>query len=172
MLARLRMEQIDAHLQAKIDPADVVRQALSTAHVSRDQFHGKTNAEQLAWLRRTLATTLAQELRRLGIGKRDANLEQSLNDALDNLSRSLEAWLGTGRASPYHKAFNQLDVLNLSDALEELPDDQRRAVELRHLQRWTLNSIGDRMGRTTNSVAGLLRRGLKSLRERLSETSG
>ena len=47
----------------------------------------------------------------------------------------------------------------------QLPDDQRRAVELHHLQGLPSAEIAVRLGRTEIAVAGLLRRGLKKLRQ-------
>jgi RNA polymerase sigma-70 factor (ECF subfamily) len=50
-----------------------------------------------------------------------------------------------------------------------LPDDQREAVILRHLQEFSLPEIMQLMGRSRASVAGLLFRGLRALREWLQE---
>ena len=46
---------------------------------------------------------------------------------------------------------------------------QRTAVELHHLDGYSVFEISKRMDRTKAGVAGLLRRGLKDLRERLIE---
>ena len=163
-LARL---QISADMRAKLDPADVVQQTLLAACRAEHQFRGKTGADQAAWLRKILATTLAQELRKFRRSKRSVSSERSLNDALDDSSHRLEAWLATDRSSASHKAIQHEELLQLTAALEELPDDQRHAVELKHLHGWSLETISQNMGRTTQSVAGLLRRGLKELREKM-----
>jgi RNA polymerase sigma-70 factor (ECF subfamily) len=49
-----------------------------------------------------------------------------------------------------------------------LPDDQRIAVELHHLQGLSLADVGGRLGRSREAVAGLIFRGLKKLRLRLA----
>jgi RNA polymerase sigma-70 factor (ECF subfamily) len=154
-------------LQAKLDPADVVQQALLTAHRARDQFRGTTGAEQLAWLRKILARTLAQELRKFHSGKRDVGFERSLSDALDDSSHRMEAMLAADGSSVSHKAMRQEELLRLSAALEELPDEQRHAVVLKHVSGRKTEEISKLMGRTKQSVAGLLRRGMKGLREHL-----
>ena len=46
---------------------------------------------------------------------------------------------------------------------------QRAAVEMRYLEGLPVARIGERMGRTEASVAGLLRRGLDRLRELLRD---
>jgi RNA polymerase sigma-70 factor (ECF subfamily) len=54
-----------------------------------------------------------------------------------------------------------------------MSDDQRQAVELHHLKGQPLAEVSRRMGRSKASVAGLLRRGLKELRNRMqSERQG
>ena len=164
MLARL---QIGPDLQAKLDPADVVQQTLLTAHRARAQFRGTTDAEQTAWLRKILATTLAQELRKFHGGMRDVRFERSLSDALDDSSHRMEAMLAVEGSSVSHKAMKHEELLRLAEALEELPEEQRHAVELKHLTGWRLDAISEQMGRTKQSVAGLLRRGMKGLREQL-----
>jgi RNA polymerase sigma-70 factor, ECF subfamily len=166
-LLTLVRQQIGPELRAKLDPADVVQQALLAAHRAEKQFRGTTEEEQAAWLRTILANTLAQELRGFGREKRNVRLERSLNDALDDSSYRLEAWLGTDRSSPFHKAVKQEDLLKLAEALEELPADQRHAVELKHMQGQTTETISQQMGRTKQAIAGLLRRGMKALREQL-----
>jgi RNA polymerase sigma-70 factor (ECF subfamily) len=61
-------------------------------------------------------------------------------------------------------------LLLLADALLELPVDQREVVILKHLRNRPLQQIADETGRTTASVAGLLRRGLAQLRQILERT--
>jgi RNA polymerase sigma-70 factor, ECF subfamily len=50
-----------------------------------------------------------------------------------------------------------------------LPEDQRTALELRYLHGLSASEVCRRMGRGTSSVANLLYRGLKGLREPLGD---
>jgi RNA polymerase sigma-70 factor (ECF subfamily) len=59
--------------------------------------------------------------------------------------------------------------LRLSAALALLPDDQRRAVELHHLRGLPSPEVARLMERTPRSVAGLLLRGMRRLRQLLNE---
>jgi RNA polymerase sigma-70 factor (ECF subfamily) len=166
MLARL---QLDPRLQGKLDPSDVVQQTLLKAHAKHDQFRGTTEAEFTAWLRHILANNLAEETRRFGTAARDVNLERSLGEALDASAARLEACLSAGTTTPSEHAARNEQVLRLSAALALLPDDQRRAVELHHLRGLSSPEVARLMERTQRSVAGLLLRGMRQLRQLLSE---
>src|SRR5437660_10323695 len=80
LLAGLR---VGARYRAKLDPSDLVQQALLRAHQAATEFRGTTSAEMAAWLRRLLARTLAAGLRDLGPEKRDVTRERTLAAALD-----------------------------------------------------------------------------------------
>jgi RNA polymerase sigma-70 factor (ECF subfamily) len=162
MLARL---QFDEALQAKVDESDIVQQTLLEAHQSFAQFRGKSEAEKMAWLRRILARNIADELRKYRRHKRNLRLEQSLQAALYESTIRLQKWVASEEGTPSEYAIANEQVVALASAIMQLPEDQRRAVELHHLQGMPSATIAERMGKTEIAVAGLLRRGLKRLRE-------
>jgi RNA polymerase sigma-70 factor, ECF subfamily len=166
LLARL---QLGPELRGKIDSSDVVQETLLRAHRNREQFQGRTEAEQAGWLRAILAHSLADAARRLTPKGRHGR-EQSLEAAIEQSSLRLEAMLATGLSSPSGKAVRNEQLQRLADALATLPDDQRAAVELRHLQGLSMAQIGQRMHRSVASVGGLLQRGLRGLRQCLDES--
>lgn len=166
LLARL---QLDARQRDKLDPSDVVQQTLLEAHTKRDQFRGQTEAELAAWLRTMLAHNVADALRALGRAKRDVALERSLEASLNESSARLQAWLAADQSSPSQRAVKNEELLRLAQALTQLPEPQRDAVVLHHLQGWTLANLANHLDRSEAAVAGLLHRGLKKLRELLQE---
>jgi RNA polymerase sigma-70 factor (ECF subfamily) len=169
LLARLQM---DPRLRRKLDPSDVVQETLLQAHAHQDQFRGRSEGELTAWLRRILANTLAMALRRCSRRRRDAALERSLERAVDESSVRLEAWLAMDQPGPGQQAERNELLLRLASAIAQLPDDQREALEMRHLQGRSVAEITQHLGRSEPSVAGLLRRGLLRLRELLTDPSG
>jgi len=155
-----------------LDDSGLVQQTLLEAHQSLDQLRGRTESEVLAWLRKALAHHLADEIRRLHSGKRDVGREESLQEALEKSSSSVEAWLAIEQSSPSQAAERQEQTLRLAAALAKLPEKQRQAVELRHLKGLALAEVAVELGCTRPAVVGLLHRGVEKLRELLAGEEG
>ena len=79
-------------------------------------------------------------------------------------SPDLEQWRGDPNLLASQQAIRKEHMELLDGALEQLTDDQRAAVLLKHFHDWTVAEIAGQLGRTEDAVAGLLRRGLKKLR--------
>jgi RNA polymerase sigma-70 factor (ECF subfamily) len=161
LLARLHA---DPSLQAKIDPSDVVQETLLKAHQALGTFRWKGEAEMAGWLRKILANSLADVARRFGTEARDVYLERSLQASLEQSSSRLESWLTADQSSPSTQLLRQEQLLRLAAALGQLPDDQRQAIELRHLKGASLEEMAKQLGRSKGAVAKLLFRGIEKLR--------
>ncbi len=164
LLARL---QLAPHLRTKLDPSDVIQETMLDAFRKIEQFNGAQSGQFAAGLRTILARNLAMGVRKFGRPSRDLQRERSLQAAIDNSSACLENWLGDKEPSPPQLAERNERVLQLAKALARLPDDQRLAVEMKHLEGLSVAEIGRHMDRTEVSVTGLLRRGVQKMRELL-----
>jgi RNA polymerase sigma-70 factor (ECF subfamily) len=169
LLARL---QLDVRLQGKVDVSGVVQQTLLEAYQSLTRFPEGSEAIQAAWLRQILANNLRDEVRKFSTAARDVDRESSLEAALDLSSAQLGAWLAADQSSPSQRAILQEDLIALAAALARLPADQRQAVEMHYLKSCPLADLSWQLGRSKGAVAQLLFRGLKKLRELLSEPEG
>jgi RNA polymerase sigma-70 factor (ECF subfamily) len=166
LLARMRL---GPRLRGKLDASSVVQQTLLKAYQARGQFRGTTEAEEAAWLRQILARTLANAIRYLFQDKRDVRREQSLEAAVEESSRRLEGLLAAEQSSPSERAARHEQGVRLAAALAELPEAEREALVLHHLEGRPVEEVARAVGRSRAAVAGLIRRGLRKLRERLCE---
>ena|SRR6516162_649996 len=167
-LGLLVRRRLDGRLQGKLDASGVVQQTLLEAHQGFSDFRGSSEGELAAWLRRILIRNLTDEARKLDAGKRDLHRERSLEQAVEQSSANLVAWLAQVQSSPSQQAVKHEQLADLISALAHLPEDQRTAVELHHLEGCSLADVAEHMQRSKQAVAGLLFRALKRLRELLS----
>ncbi|MDX1962110.1 MAG: sigma-70 family RNA polymerase sigma factor [Pirellulales bacterium] len=169
LLVRL---QISPRLQSKLDASDIVQQAMLQAHENRGQFRGHTEQEWLAWLRVILANTLAMTLRRFSTEARDLARERNLLRDIEQSSSRVECFLAADQTSPSGKALRNEELLALATAINTLPEDQRRVIELHHLQGLPVSEVAELLDRSRPAVVGLLFRGLKKLRVALRGSTG
>ncbi len=164
LLARLHL---DVRLQGKLEPSDVVQEVLLKAVQAIDQYRGDSDAELAGWLRQILANHLVNVVRDLGREKRDVGREQSVQAAIDQSSIRLENWLVAEQSTPSLRAEFNEQLLLLAEAIDRLPEAQRQALTLHHLHGWKLGAISEHMQKSFTAVAGLIKRGLRQLREDL-----
>ncbi len=165
LLARL---QIGRRLQGKIDAADVVQEAFLAAYQGFPGFRGGTEGELVAWLRRVLASRLANLVRYYwGTSRRDVALERELEHELDQSSRVMTQALVADQSSPSQQAVRREQAVVLADALDRLPADYREVLILRHIEGMSFPEVARRMGRTVDSVEKVWMRALGKLRRTL-----
>jgi RNA polymerase sigma-70 factor (ECF subfamily) len=165
LLARL---QIGRRLQGKVDAADLVQETFLKAHRDLARFRGRTEAELVHWLRQILVASLAMLVRRYcGTQRRDVRLECELAVALDHSSRVLDRGLVAADSSPSQHAARREQAVLLADALQQLPEDYREVIILRHMEGLAFPEVARQMGRTLDSVKKLWTRGLVQLRRSL-----
>ncbi|WP_425617143.1 sigma-70 family RNA polymerase sigma factor [Anatilimnocola sp. NA78] len=158
-LHMLAVRQSDARLSGRIDASDIVHETYVRALSSLEQFRGSQRPEFLAWLR-TVHEHVVQNLAREHIlaQKRSTNRERQFTDSN---GPQLAAISGS---TPSGNLMQAEIILHLIHALDSLPSDQREAIRLRYFESQSLDNIALQMERSHPSVAGLLKRGLQSLR--------
>jgi RNA polymerase sigma-70 factor (ECF subfamily) len=165
-----RRLQLDRRFRRRFDSSDLVGETLLRAQQAIRQFRGGTEPELLAWLQQILHNVACDEIRKGKAKQRDLDLERSLDAAVTESSAKLGAWLADLQPSPSKQLQQKELLLQVAEALNRLPDDQRDVILLHHTLGATVNEIAAQFDRTAKAVALLLYRGLKTLRTLLSDS--
>jgi RNA polymerase sigma-70 factor (ECF subfamily) len=153
-------------LQRRLDLPGVVQRTLVEARERCALLRLARPAEELGWLRRILVRHLIEEIHKLAVASRGT--DRSLALTLEEGTRvGLETWLTTAEATPGEAAQHNEQVMQVVVALAELTELQREALVLQFWHGWSQDEIGEHLGRTPAAVAGLIKRGLAKLRQRL-----
>jgi RNA polymerase sigma-70 factor (ECF subfamily) len=171
-LHRLAERQLGARVAVRVDASDVIQQTFLEAYRTFPQFAGQDTPELIAWLQQILNHKVAGAIRDHALlQKRPVGRERSL-DASRGGETPLKQDLDAHLSSPSQKAIRGEEAERLARALAVLPDTQREAVRLRHLEGWALTDIARHLGRTPAATAGLIKRGMKALRRELHRDEG
>jgi RNA polymerase sigma-70 factor (ECF subfamily) len=168
-LNRLAERQLQGRLAVRAGASDVVQQTFLEAHRCFGQFAGQGDAELLSWLRTILQHNIAGIIRDHALlQKRSVRREQSLADSHGGAA-STPPEPAAKQSTPSQRAMRSEDADRLERGLAALPEDQREAVRLRHLEGWPLDRIAEHMGRSAAATAGLIKRGMQALRKQLGD---
>jgi RNA polymerase sigma-70 factor (ECF subfamily) len=166
-LHRQAERQLDERIAVRVDASDIIQQTFLEAHRSFRQFAGRDARELTAWLQRILDHKVAGAIRDHALlQKRSVRRDRSLDDSHGGVA-SLKKELDAGLSTPSQKAIRGEEEQHLMEALSALPDDQREAVRLRHLEGLALADIARHLGRSPAATAGLIKRGMQVLRRQL-----
>ncbi len=166
-LHRLAWDQLASDVRPRVDPSDVVQESCLEFHRDFHMFRGAEEAELLAWLKQIVQRNVSNTMRRhIYVAKRSIKKERSLADSCGT-GHTLEQQLPADQSSPSKRARRAESLEHLENALEGLPNDQGEAVRLRYIQGWSLAQLADHFDRSEMAVAGLLKRGLQTLRSRV-----
>ncbi|MFO0844443.1 MAG: sigma-70 family RNA polymerase sigma factor [Gemmataceae bacterium] len=170
--ARLRQMvavRLDPRLAGRVDPSDVVQEALMDAHRRLGDYLGSRPVAFYPWLR-ALAYDRLVELYREHVRaqKRSVRREERLPlpdaSALELASRLAARGSGPG-AGLAREEVRQL----VHRALARLPDRDREVLVLRHLEQLSVGEVAAILGTTEGAVSVRLLRALRKLREFLGE---
>ncbi|QRN97048.1 sigma-70 family RNA polymerase sigma factor [Archangium violaceum] len=146
-------------------PSDMVQDTALRAFGAFSSFKGTTEAEWLAWLQSVFRSRKVQQVRHARRKKRDTLNTVPLED-----SEALA--MPTPVRSPSQASAFREEWRLLLTHLYELPDDQREAISLCYLKELPVAEVARHLEKTEPAVAGLLKRGVKTLRTRMVEDAG
>lgn len=151
--------------ELKQTPEDLTQQTLLRAQAAWDRLRCTETNVVKAWLKRILANVLCEWFRHFHADKRDIRKEQSIDAIVEQSSARIEAFLPPNTSTPSRSAVRAEREMIAMQNLAKLPEDQRVAIQLRHIEGLTLKNIAQRMNRSPASVTRLLQAGMEALRK-------
>ncbi len=153
-----------------MEPADLVQETYLKAHRDFRRFAGSREPELLAWLRRILVRTWADQVKHYRAQRRDYRRQESLEMILEKPGTIAARTLAASALRPSDQAMRREQATILADSLARLPEDYREVIVLRHLEQFSIGEISTRMGRSANAVRKLWSRAMAALSQELTWT--
>ncbi len=166
----LGLAQLTPGVQDKVDLSGVIQATMLEACQDENTNDWQPN-QRLPWLRRVFLNNLLDALRRQRAGIRDMRREVSIDDPFGTSAAQIQTYLAAVESSPSEKAIRQERADLLLHEIAQLPDDQRVAIEMHHLQELPLAEIATRLNRQKPAVAALIYRGMKKLRQTIDASA-
>jgi len=149
---------IGKQLDDKVDASDVVQESLAAAWTARGEFRGENRRDFFGWLKTIVKNRALNALRFFYSQRRQLNREtRGSSDQGESNFRD--------EHTPSQSAIRREDAARVLALLEKLPDAERSAVSMRYLENLPLEQIAARLRRSPAASAGVLKRGMKRLRE-------
>jgi RNA polymerase sigma-70 factor (ECF subfamily) len=158
-LLLVAQRELAPDLHAKGGASDLVQETLLDAVRAFPQFHGTSEAEVLAWLRRLLLNNVISFARRY----READKRQVAREV--GLGSRGSGGPAAGGPTPSGQAVEQEEARLLRAALERLPDGYRQVLRLRFEEERSFEDIGRLLGLTPNAARKLWVRAVKRLQQ-------
>lgn len=156
-LLRFAASRIGPALRGRVEPEDVVQDALLVAFRGLDRFQWRGPGSLERWLRGIVEHQIRNASRGRGAKLAKISLEPRLEPAATD-------------PSPSRSARREERFERLRGALRSLGPDHRRVIELARIRGLKIREIAERMGRSEDAVKQLLSRALEGLRERFGDT--
>jgi RNA polymerase sigma-70 factor (ECF subfamily) len=172
-MLRLHAQMLRLHprILVKFDYSELVNETLMVAHERFAQFEGKAEGQLIAWLKQILKNRVRDKIDYWHAEIRDVDRECPIEAASEDSSQRVAGFLAAHNSSPSEHVSKEEQLARLARALDELDNDHREAIVARYLMQLPVAEIAAQMKRSERSVAGLLLRGRKKLRDLLKEDS-
>jgi len=168
-LVRMVAVRLDGRVARRVDPSDVVQDALAVAHRRLDDYLDRRPVAFYPWLRQIAWETLVKCHQRHLAGRRSVGREESaaLSDqSVEELAGRLAAASGSG---PSERAVRAELRQRVRSALAQLAETDREVLVLRYLEQLSTADAATVLGCTNGAVKVRLVRALRRLRDRLDD---
>jgi RNA polymerase sigma-70 factor (ECF subfamily) len=161
-LLSLAQQEMGCDIQAKLGSSDVVQETCIRVAEGFDGFRGESRAELFGWLKTILLNNMHDARRRFkGTEGRDVSREASIDQGKSTFDRAGQLTLD--QLTPGSSAEFTEQVEALKTQLAKLPDDYRRALELRNWERLSFAEIGKQLDRSEEAARKLWTRAVQAL---------
>ena len=168
-LTILATTQLGQRLRRRMNPSDLVQEAMLAAHCDFASFRGSSERELLAWLRQILINCLHHAIEtHLKAKMRDVRREISVEQASVALDRSAVSFpmvFADRGPSPSAPLRQRERAVALADQLAKLGPLYRDVIVLRNLQGLPFEEVARRMDRKPGTVRMLWLRAMEKLKQ-------
>ena len=162
-IIRLRMGR---EIRPRLDSMDLVQDALLLALSGLGNFTYKNEGDFLRWLSRITQNALRDNLDKLYTNKRDIRKEVRLENYGPTTGSGFVGTPGAIEATtPSVIMSKKEDLDKLEKAIDELKPDYKEVIVLSKIDGLSYKEIGDRLGKSIDSVGHLLSRAMVALTE-------
>ena len=159
--------RLDPRLRARVDPSDVIQDAMVEAIGRLDEYLTRTDVPLYVWVRSITAQKLVQVHRHhLGTEKRDVRRESPVENAALPVvtSVALAGALVADTPTPSERAVAEEERQELLRALDAMDELDREVVALRHLEQLTHAEVAAVLGLGESATRMRYIRSLEKLR--------
>ena len=160
-IIRLRMGR---EIRPRLDSMDLVQDALILALGGLGNFTYKNEGDFLRWLSRITQNALHDNLDKLYTDKRDIRKEVRLENYRPTTGGDFVGNPGPiGATTPSVIMSKKEDLDKLEKAIDQLKPDYREVIVLAKIDGFSYKEMGDRLGKSIDSVGHLLSRAMMAL---------
>ena len=170
-LRRMVQLRIDPRLAARMDPSDVVQEALGEAAGKLDNYLQTRNCPFYPWLRQIAWEQLVRLHRRHVVAKRRSVTRESRRpmELPDESAVLLADQFVASGTSPSGRLLREELRIRVQKALDQLKEHDREILVLHHLEQLTLKEAAAVLGKTEAAVQSRYRRAAERLHHLLQD---
>jgi RNA polymerase sigma-70 factor, ECF subfamily len=165
--------RMPASLQSVVGVEDIVQSTFTNVFQSIGKYESREDASFLSWILAIADNQLRDAVRAHKRKKRGGDRVRVENALAEEQSREvqlLDVLIGPDH-TPSRSAARREGMQAIQVAIAQLPEEYRRAIELRYFDGYSLEETAVLMGRTTGAVRGLVDRARRQIREALGRAS-
>ncbi len=157
-------EKMASDLKGKDGASDIVQDAKVKAFISIQAFKGEDPDEFVRWLRVILSNAAFDRRDYYQADKRDHRREQPIQSIADD---SQNANLRGDTPTPSEFMSRKEDRERIEIAVLELPEEERKIIELRYQQYYSISQIADMLGLTYDAAEYRWYKAVQAIRDKV-----